>query len=200
MFAGKPINNTEGRAVLHIALRNRSGKPIKVDGEDVMPGVKDVLDRMARLRRRSALRAAIKGAKNKPITDIVNIGIGGSDLGPAMATLAMSPYHDGPKAAFRLQYRWRAYRRYACRSRSGNNAVHHRLENLHHHRDDDQRQGGAQMDRRCAGREGRRQALRRRFDRARQGRRLSAFPQIAFSVSGIGLAAAIRSGRPSACR
>ncbi len=47
MFAGKPINNTEGRAVLHIALRNRSGKPIKVDGEDVMPGVKEVLDRMA---------------------------------------------------------------------------------------------------------------------------------------------------------
>ncbi|UXN61608.1 glucose-6-phosphate isomerase [Phyllobacterium zundukense] len=99
MFAGKPINNTEGRAVLHIALRNRSGKPIKVDGEDVMPGVKEVLDRMAAFA--NGLRSGeIKGAKNKPITDIVNIGIGGSDLGPAMATLAMSPYHDGPKAHF----------------------------------------------------------------------------------------------------
>ena len=99
MFAGKPINNTEGRAVLHIALRNRSGKPIKVDGEDVMPGVKEVLDRMAAFA--DGLRSGeIKGAKNKPITDIVNIGIGGSDLGPAMATLAMSPYHDGPKAHF----------------------------------------------------------------------------------------------------
>ena len=99
MFAGKPINNIEGRAVLHIALRNRSGKPIKVDGEDVMPGVKEVLDRMAAFS--DGLRSgSIKGSKNKPITDVVNIGIGGSDLGPAMATLAMSPYHDGPKLHF----------------------------------------------------------------------------------------------------
>ncbi|UGY10347.1 glucose-6-phosphate isomerase [Phyllobacterium pellucidum] len=99
MFAGKPINNTEGRAVLHVALRNRSGKPIKVDGEDVMPGVKDVLDRMGAFAE--GLRSgAIKGSKGKPITDIVNIGIGGSDLGPAMATLALSPYHDGPRAHF----------------------------------------------------------------------------------------------------
>jgi glucose-6-phosphate isomerase len=99
MFAGKPINNTEGRAVLHIALRNRSGKPIKVNGEDVMPGVKEVLDRMAAFS--NGLRSGeIKGAKNKAITDIVNIGIGGSDLGPAMATLALSPYHDGPRAHF----------------------------------------------------------------------------------------------------
>ncbi|MBB3235661.1 glucose-6-phosphate isomerase [Phyllobacterium endophyticum] len=99
MFAGKPINNTEGRAVLHIALRNRSGKPIKVNGEDVMPGIEDVLDRMAAFS--NGLRSGeIKGAKNKAITDIVNIGIGGSDLGPAMATLAMSPYHDGPRTHF----------------------------------------------------------------------------------------------------
>lgn len=81
MFAGKPINNTEGRAVLHIALRNRSGKPIKVDGEDVMPGVKEVLDRMAAFA--DGLRSgSIKGSKNKPITDVVNIGIGGSILDP----------------------------------------------------------------------------------------------------------------------
>lgn len=99
MFAGEPINNTEGRAVLHVALRNRSGKPVKVDGQDVMPGIKDVLDRMAAFA--TGIRSGeIKGAKNKPITDIVNIGIGGSDLGPAMATLALSPYHDGPKAHF----------------------------------------------------------------------------------------------------
>lgn len=99
MFAGEPINNTEGRAVLHVALRNRSAKPVKVDGQDVMPGIKDVLDRMAIFA--SGIRSGeIKGAKNKPITDIVNIGIGGSDLGPAMATLALSPYHDGPKAHF----------------------------------------------------------------------------------------------------
>ncbi|MHC1547127.1 glucose-6-phosphate isomerase [Phyllobacterium sp. K27] len=99
MFAGEPINNTEGRAVLHVALRNRSGKPVKVDGQDVMPGIKDVLDRMAIFA--TGIRSGeIKGAKNKPIADIVNIGIGGSDLGPAMATLALSPYHDGPKAHF----------------------------------------------------------------------------------------------------
>ncbi|MEK1886614.1 MAG: glucose-6-phosphate isomerase [Phyllobacterium sp.] len=99
MFAGKPINNTEGRAVLHTALRNRSGKPIKVDGQDVMPGVNEVLDRMAAFA--NGLRSgAIKGSNGKPITDIVNIGIGGSDLGPAMATLALSPYHDGPRAHF----------------------------------------------------------------------------------------------------
>ena len=95
MFAGEPINNTEGRAVLHVALRNRSNKPIKVDGVDVMPGVNDVLKRMGTYA--DGLRSgAIKGSKNKPITDVVNIGIGGSDLGPAMATLALSPYHDGP--------------------------------------------------------------------------------------------------------
>ena len=99
MFAGKPINNTEGRAVLHVALRNRSGKPVKVDGEDVMPGIKDVLDRMACIRQWPAF-GRDQGFKGKRITDIVNIGIGGSDLGPAMATLAMSPYHDGPKAHF----------------------------------------------------------------------------------------------------
>ncbi|EJM99576.1 glucose-6-phosphate isomerase [Phyllobacterium sp. YR531] len=99
MFAGEPINNTEGRAVLHVALRNRSGKAVKVDGQDVMPGIKDVLDRMAAFA--NGIRSGeIKGAKNKPITDIVNIGIGGSDLGPAMATLALSPYHDGPRAHF----------------------------------------------------------------------------------------------------
>ena len=99
MFAGKPINNTEGRAVLHVALRNRSNRPIKVDGHDVMPGVNEVLSRMGAFA--DGLRSgAIKGSKGKPISDIVNIGIGGSDLGPAMATLALSPYHDGPRAHF----------------------------------------------------------------------------------------------------
>ncbi|QND51368.1 glucose-6-phosphate isomerase [Phyllobacterium sp. 628] len=99
MFAGEPINTTEGRSVLHIALRNRSGKPIKVDGVDVMPEVNDVLKRMGAFA--DGIRSgAIKGSKNKPITDVVNIGIGGSDLGPAMATLAMAPYHDGPRCHF----------------------------------------------------------------------------------------------------
>ncbi len=99
MFTGAKINTTEDRAVLHIALRNRSGKPILVDGHDVMPEVDGVLDRMAAFSDgiRSGAIAATDGGK---FTDIVNIGIGGSDLGPAMATLALAPYHDGPRAHF----------------------------------------------------------------------------------------------------
>ena len=88
MFAGAIINTTEGRAVLHTALRNRSNVPVMVDGSDVMPDVNGVLDAMAGFAR--SVRAS-------EITDVVNIGIGGSDLGPAMTTLALAPYHDGPR-------------------------------------------------------------------------------------------------------
>lgn len=99
MFSGEAINTTEGRAVLHTALRNRSGKPVMVDGKDVMGDVQSVLKAMGEFAE--AIRSgAARGATGKQITDIVNIGIGGSDLGPAMATLALAPYHDGPKAHF----------------------------------------------------------------------------------------------------
>jgi len=92
MFAGERINGTEGRAVLHIALRNRSNRPIRVDGHDVMPDVNDVLSRMSDFCRR--VRDGIwTGHDGRAITDIVNIGIGGSDLGPAMATQALTPWH-----------------------------------------------------------------------------------------------------------
>lgn len=91
MFAGEKINETEGRSVLHTALRNLDGGPVLVDGEDVMPGVLETLDRMA------AYADEIRGSG---ITDVVNIGIGGSDLGPAMAVQALSPYHDGPRCHF----------------------------------------------------------------------------------------------------
>ncbi len=91
MFTGEAINETEGRAVLHTALRNLDGGPVHVDGQDVMPGVLETLGRMEGLARE--LRAG-------PITDVVNIGIGGSDLGPAMAVRALSPYHDGPRCHF----------------------------------------------------------------------------------------------------
>ena len=95
MFAGVPINATEGRAVLHTALRNRSARAAKVDGKDVMADVNAVLVRMGEFAE--AIRTgAIKGAKGKAFTDVVNIGIGGSDLGPVMTTLALAPYHDGP--------------------------------------------------------------------------------------------------------
>nr|WP_316652062.1 glucose-6-phosphate isomerase [uncultured Gellertiella sp.] len=99
MFAGTPINFTEGRAVLHTALRNRANTPVIVDGHDVMPDVNAVLDAMGVFA--SAVRSgAIRGATGKAITDVVNIGIGGSDLGPVMATLALAPFHDGPRVHF----------------------------------------------------------------------------------------------------
>ncbi len=99
MFAGKHINTTEDRAVLHTALRNTGDSPVMTDGEDVMPGVRSVLAAMTAFA--DGIRdGSIKGATGKPIADVVNIGIGGSDLGPAMATLALAPYHDGPRAHF----------------------------------------------------------------------------------------------------
>jgi glucose-6-phosphate isomerase len=99
MFGGEKINVTEDRAVLHVALRDRSGHALFLDGEDVMPGVHAVLDAM-KLFAEAVRSGAIRGATGKPFTDIVNIGIGGSDLGPAMATLALAPWHDGPRAHF----------------------------------------------------------------------------------------------------
>ena len=91
MFTGQKINLTEGRAVLHIALRNRSNNPITVDGEDVVPQVNQVLDKMC-LFSDGVRSGAWKGYTGKAITDIVNIGIGGSDLGPKMVCEALKPY------------------------------------------------------------------------------------------------------------
>ncbi len=91
MFNGDKINFTEGRAVLHVALRNRSNRPISVDGRDVMPRVNRVLAHMREFSER-VRGGAWKGYTGKAITDIVNIGIGGSDLGPVMATEALKPY------------------------------------------------------------------------------------------------------------
>ncbi len=91
MFIGEKINETEGRAVLHVALRNRSNTPTFVDGTDVMPEVNRVLEKMHRFSEQ-LLSGKWKGFTGKPITDIVNIGIGGSDLGPYMVTEALRPY------------------------------------------------------------------------------------------------------------
>lgn len=91
MFKGEKINNTEGRAVLHVALRNRSNTPVIVDGKDVMPEVNKVLDKMKKFCEQ-VRSGAWKGYTGKSITDVVNIGIGGSDLGPYMVTEALKPY------------------------------------------------------------------------------------------------------------
>ena len=98
MFAGLAINETEGRAVLHTALRNLDGGPVLVDGADVIPAVRAGLDRMAHFAHDVRL-GRFQGQGGK-ITDVINIGIGGSDLGPKMATLALKPYHDGPRCHF----------------------------------------------------------------------------------------------------
>ncbi len=91
MFAGEKINETENRAVLHTALRNRSNRPVYVDGEDVMPQVNAVLAQM-RAFAEAVRSGAWRGATGQRITDIVNIGIGGSDLGPCMVCEALKPY------------------------------------------------------------------------------------------------------------
>ena len=91
MFTGEKINVTEGRAVLHTALRNRSGEPVLVDGRDVMPEVNRVLDKMAKFSE--GIRSGDwKGQTGRRIRNVVNIGIGGSDLGPVMAYEALKPY------------------------------------------------------------------------------------------------------------
>ncbi|MEZ9181315.1 glucose-6-phosphate isomerase [Vibrio cyclitrophicus] len=91
MFSGDAINKTEGRSVLHTALRNRSDKPVMVDGKDVMPAVNAVLAKMELFTHR-IVSGEWKGYTGKEITDVVNIGIGGSDLGPYMVTEALTPY------------------------------------------------------------------------------------------------------------
>ena len=99
MFSGEIINRTEGRAVLHTALRNFAGNSVLVDGKDVMPGVKAVLDKMKAFSEK-VISGEWKGYTGKEITDVVNIGIGGSDLGPVMITKALTPYHTRLKAHF----------------------------------------------------------------------------------------------------
>jgi glucose-6-phosphate isomerase len=99
MFSGEPINTTEKRAVLHTALRNVTSAPVLVDGKDVMPEIN------ATFAKLFAFAEAVRGgtmtaADGGRFTDVVNIGIGGSDLGPAMVTAALAPYHDGPRLHF----------------------------------------------------------------------------------------------------
>ncbi|EGJ7512726.1 glucose-6-phosphate isomerase [Salmonella enterica subsp. enterica serovar Worthington] len=93
MFSGEKINRTEDRAVLHVALRNRSNTPIIVDGKDVMPEVNAVLEKMKTFSQ-AIISGQWKGYTGKAITDVVNIGIGGSDLGPFMVTEALRPYKN----------------------------------------------------------------------------------------------------------
>jgi glucose-6-phosphate isomerase len=93
MFSGEKINVTEGRAVLHTALRNKSGEPVYVDGKDIMPDIQRVLKQMKSFSEK-VISGKWKGYTGKAITDVINIGIGGSDLGPVMVTEALTPYKN----------------------------------------------------------------------------------------------------------
>ena len=93
MFTGDIINKTENRAVLHVALRNRSNSPIAVDGHEIMPDINAVLEKMKGFSEK-VISGNWKGYSGKAITDVVNIGIGGSDLGPVMVTEALKPYKN----------------------------------------------------------------------------------------------------------
>jgi len=98
MFAGEAINTTENRPALHMALRAPADATYMVGGRNVVTEVRDVLGRMADFAE--GVRSGTVAGDSGPFTDVVNIGIGGSDLGPAMATRALAPYHDGPRAHF----------------------------------------------------------------------------------------------------
>jgi glucose-6-phosphate isomerase len=99
MFGGKRINLTEKRAVLHTALRNHSDRPVMLDGTDVMPAVRGVLARLREMTNR--VRSGVsRGCTGRPFSDVVNIGIGGSDLGPAMVTVALRPFASGLRVHF----------------------------------------------------------------------------------------------------
>jgi len=97
MFAGDKINTTENRAVLHTALRATA--PVFLDGADITPAIQETFARLFAFA--AGIRTgAIAAADGQPFTDVINIGIGGSDLGPAMVTAALAPYHDGPRLHF----------------------------------------------------------------------------------------------------
>ena len=99
MFRGERINRSEDRAVLHTALRAEENEPLVIEGEDVRPGIRETLQAMETFA--DGIRSGrIATAGGKAFTDVVNIGIGGSDLGPVMAVRALSPYHNGPRCHF----------------------------------------------------------------------------------------------------
>ena len=99
MFNGAPINITENRAVLHTALRNKTDRSIFVDGKDVMPEIRGELERLGQFAE-GVRSGAIKTATGQSFSDVIHIGIGGSDLGPVMSVQALAPYHDGPRVHF----------------------------------------------------------------------------------------------------
>jgi glucose-6-phosphate isomerase len=140
MFSGEKINRTEDRAVLHVALRNRSNTPIMVDGKDVMPEVNAVLEKMKTFSE-EIISGSWKGYTGKAITDVVNIGIGGSDLGPFMVTEALRPY----KNHLNMHFVSNVDGTHIAEVLKKVNPETTLFENLHHARDHDQRPQRARL-------------------------------------------------------
>ncbi len=145
MFRGEKINITENRAVLHVALRAPKGESIIVDGEDVVPGVHAVLDKMAAFSDR-VRSGAWKGHTGKRIRNVINIGIGGSDLGPVMAYEALKYYSDR-NMIFRFvsNVDGTDFAEAVIDLDPDGNPLHRLLQNLHHPRDHDQRAHRARL-------------------------------------------------------
>lgn len=173
MFRGEKINATENRAVLHVALRAPRNTVLRVDGQNVIPEVHAVLNRMAGFADR-VRSGQWKGHTGRRIRNVVNIGIGGSDLGPVMAYSAPALQRPLADLPLHLERGWRGFRRGHARARTGGDVVHHFVQDVHDVGNHDQ----------CAERarlvvagvswrpEGGRAALRRRFDQCRKSVRV----------------------------
>ena len=145
MFTGAPINTTEGRSVLHVALRAPRRRIDRGRRQRRRAGVHEVLGRMAAFADR-VRSGEWKGHTGKPIRNVINVGIGGSDLGPVMAYEALRSYSQRDlDVPVRLQRRRHRLRRGHARPRPGRDAVHHRLQDLHDAGDDDQRRERPRM-------------------------------------------------------
>ena len=148
MFAGEPINVTEGRPVLHVALRAPADAVIAVDGRNVVPDVHAVLTRAGAFAER-VRDGTWTGATGRRIRTVVNIGIGGSDLGPAMAYRALQAYrHPDITARFVSNVDGADIVEALVRPRPGRDAVRRLVEDVHHHRDADQCQNRSRLARR----------------------------------------------------
>ncbi len=145
MFAGEPINATEHRAVLHVALRNRSTRPMTIDGRDVMPEVRAALEHV-RVFSESVRSGRWLGYTGLRITDVVNIGIGGSDLGPAMVTPGAHAVYPGRSThPLRVERRRRPSGRHAAIAGPGDDALHGGLQDVHDAGDDGECAVGARL-------------------------------------------------------
>ena len=203
MFAGERINTTENRAVLHVALRNRSNRPVLVDGAGRHAGGQRRARADARLQRAGARRRLARPHRRRRITDVVNIGIGGSDLGPLMVCEALKPYQRRrPAAALRLQRRRRASGRTRCAGLDPARTLFIVASKTFTTQETMTNAASARAwlverlgDERAVG-----QALRRGLDQRARRSPPSASTPPTCSASGTGSAAATRCGRRSACR